>query len=170
MIDQRVIDRLRKKDEQAFEYVYQETKRGVYSMIFSVIKSHQATEDIMQDVYMKMMTTIDQYKKQTNFKNWLLTIAKNQAIDYYRREKKIVHVDQTDYDSFLSSSEPTPDEKTQFDLMIEMLNEDQRSVVILKIADEMKFKDIAKVLEKPIGTVIWLYQEAIKTLKKYEES
>ncbi|MBU1143880.1 MAG: RNA polymerase sigma factor [Firmicutes bacterium] len=168
MIDQRVIDRLKKKDEQAFEYVYQETKRGVYSMIFSVIKNHQVTEDIMQDVYMKMMTTISQYKKQTNFKNWIITIAKNQAIDYYRREKRIVHVDQTDYDNFLSSPEPTPDERNQFDLMIEMLSEDQRSVVILKIADEMKFKDIAKVLEKPIGTVIWLYQEAIKTLKRYE--
>lgn len=170
MVDQRIIERLKNKDEQAFEYVYQETKRGVYSMIFSVVKNHQVTEDIMQDVYMKMMTTIDQYKKQTNFKNWLLTIAKNQAIDYYRREKRIVHVDIEDYDLSFSNPEPSPHEKNKFDLMIEMLSEDQRSVVILKIADDMKFKDIAKILEKPLGTVIWLYQEAMKTLRKYEES
>lgn len=168
MIDQRIIEKLKNKDETAFEYVYQETKRGVYSMIYSVVRNHQVTEDLMQDVYMKMMTSIEQFKIKTNFKNWILTMAKNQAIDYYRREKRLVHVDQTDYDTFLSNPDPSPDERTQFDLMVEMLNEDQRSVVILKIADDMKFKDIAKVLEKPIGTVIWLYQEAMKTLKKYE--
>jgi RNA polymerase sigma-70 factor, ECF subfamily len=52
--------------------------------------------------------------------------------------------------------------------MIEMLNQDQRSVVLLKIVDNMKFKEIAKVLDKPLGTVLWIYQEALKVLKSYE--
>ena len=168
MIDQKMIERLKKKDEQAFEYVYHETKRGIYAIIFSILKNHPMTEDLMQDVYMKMMQSIDQYKKGSNFKNWLLTIAKNLAIDTYRREKKLTYVDQVDYDSTLSSQDPSPDQVAQFDMMINILTEDQRSVVILKIADDMKFKDIAKILEKPLGTVLWLYQEAMKTLRKYE--
>lgn len=168
MLDPKVIDALRSKDERAFEYVYDQTKRGVYAMIYSVVRSHPATEDIMQDVYMKMMTSLDQYQAKSNFNNWLLTIAKNQAIDYYRRQKKQIYVDNEDYDQLTSSHAPTPDQQTQFELMIDTLNEDQRRVVLLKIVDDMKFKDIAKVLEKPLGTVLWLYREAIKTLKQYE--
>jgi RNA polymerase sigma-70 factor, ECF subfamily len=166
MIDQHVIDALIMKNETAFEYVYQQTKRGVYTMIFSIVKSHPATEDIMQDVYMKMMTNIHQYQRQTNFHNWIITIAKYQAIDYYRKEKKNIYYNHEDYDARFSNKEPSPDQVTQFELMMNMLNEEQRSVMLLKIADDMKFKDIAKVLEKPIGTVIWLYQEALKILKK----
>lgn len=168
MIDQKVIGALKQKNERAFETVYQETKHGVYSMIFSVVKSHSVTEDLMQDVYMKMMTTIDQYQHHTNFRNWLLTIAKNQAIDYYRREKKLVHVELEDYDGLMSSKDPSPDQLDQFQMMMDLLNEEQRSVVLLRIVDDMKFKDIAKVVGKPIGTVIWLYQEAMKTLKHLE--
>jgi RNA polymerase sigma-70 factor (ECF subfamily) len=166
MINQSVIDALKMKNEKAFEYVYHQTKRGVYTMIFSIVKSHPATEDIMQDVYMKMMKSIDQYQNQTNFNNWIVTIAKYQAIDYYRKEKKNIHFDLQDYDALFSDQEPTPAQQTQFELMVNSLNEDQRSVILLKIADDMKFKDIALVLDKPLNTVIWLYHEALKVLKK----
>lgn len=169
MIDQKTIERLKLKSEDAFEYVYQETKRSVYSMIFSILKNHQATEDLMQDVYMKMMVTINQFQKGTNFNNWLITMAKNLAIDTYRRDQKITRVDPLDFDERLQTYDAPPDESTKFELMMNLLNEEQRSVVILKIADEMKFKDIAKVLNMPINTVIWIYQEAMKILRKIEE-
>lgn len=168
MIDQKTITALRDKNEEAFEYVYHQTKRGVYAIIFSVVKSHSATEDIMQDVYMKMLTSIDQYQSKTSFYNWLITIAKNQAIDYYRRNKKQFYINHEDYDSLLSSKEPSPQEQTQFEMMIETLNEEQRIVVLLKIVDNMKFKDIARIINKPLGTALWIYQEAMKVLKKYE--
>lgn len=168
MIDQKTIERLRLKSEEAFEAVYQETKRGVYSIIFSILKNHQATEDLMQDVYMKMMQTINQFQLGTNFNNWLVTMAKNLAIDTYRRDQRITHVDELDFDERLSAKEIPPDDRTKFEMMMNLLNEEQRSVVILKIADDMKFKDIAKVLNKPQNTVIWIYQEAMKLLRKFE--
>jgi RNA polymerase sigma-70 factor, ECF subfamily len=133
MINHKVIKALKQKDEAAFEYVYQQTKKGVYAIIFSVVKSHQVTEDLMQDAYMKMMTSIDQYQSKTNFNNWLLTIAKNQAIDYYRRSKKEQYIDDVDYENRLISNETQPDENDHFINMIEMLNEEQRTIVLLKI-------------------------------------
>jgi RNA polymerase sigma-70 factor, ECF subfamily len=122
----------------------------------------------MQDVYMKMMKSLDQYQPKTNFYNWLIMIAKNQALDYYRRQKKEFYVDEADYNQMLTSQEPSPDQQTQFELMLNMLNETQRSIVLLKIVDQMKFKDIAKVIEKPLGTVLWIYKEAMNILKNYE--
>lgn len=168
MVDQKTIRQLKAKNEKAFEYVYHETKRGVYSIIFSIVKDHAETQDLMQDVYMKMMKSIDQFQENTNFNNWLLQMAKYHTIDYYRRSKKFVPLDETDYDNLLAAQEESPDEKEHFERMISILDDDQRMIVLLKIVDQMKFKDIAKVVDKPLGTVLWIYQEALKVLKGYE--
>ena len=165
MIDNKTLESLKKHHEQAFERVYDATKRGVYAVIFSVVRSHPATEDIMQDVYMKMMTSLDRYEMGTNFNNWLLTIARNKALDHLRHEKRHVNVDVTDMDDINTDRGTGPDEQTAFELLINALDGDQRSVVLMRIVDDMRFKDIAKVLEKPVGTVRWIYSEAIKTLK-----
>ena len=117
---------------------------------------------------MKMMKTIDQFQENTNFNNWLLQLAKYHTIDYYRRSKKFVPLEETDYDNLMATQEESPDEKEHFEQMISILDDDQRMIVLLKIVDNMKFKDIAKVVDKPLGTVLWIYHEALKILKGYE--
>ena len=169
MIDHKTIKLLTKKSESAFEAVYHQTKRGVYSIIYSVVKDHDQTQDLMQDVYMKMMQNIDKYEPKTNFVNWLFTMAKNIAIDYYRRSKKVQTIDDIEYQEVFVSQEETPASRDHFEHMIESLNEEQRIIVLLKIVDERKFKDIATIVNKPLGTVIWQYQEALKVLKGYED-
>ncbi|MCF7932878.1 MAG: RNA polymerase sigma factor [Acholeplasmataceae bacterium] len=168
MVDRKTIEALKQKSELAFESVYDQTKRGVYAMIYSIVRNHQVTEDIMQDVYMKMMTSLETYKMGTNFYNWLITMAKHQAIDHYRRQKKTTTMELADYDQLNSSPDPTPDQLSTFEMMMGALNDDQRQVVLLRVVDEMTFKNISKTLEKPIGTVLWLYREAMKAMKGVE--
>ena len=168
MIEQKMINKLKKKDESAFEYIYHETKRGVYAIIYAIVKNHLATDDIMQEVYMKMMKSIDQYEAHTNFNNWLLLIAKNQAIDYYRRKKKETLIQDEDYQPNLKSQDENPDEANRFNDMMDLLDDHLREIVLLRIVDNMKFKDIAKLQQKPLGTVIWEYNQALKKIRKYE--
>ncbi|MFU8792940.1 MAG: RNA polymerase sigma factor [Acholeplasmataceae bacterium] len=168
MIDHKTIKALTKKSESAFEDVYHQTKRGVYSVIFSVVKNHEETQDLMQEVYMKMMQNIDKYQPKTNFVNWLFTLAKNVAIDHYRRAKKVQTIDDIEYQDIFVSQEESPASKDHFTHMIELLTEEQRIIVLLKIVDDKKFKDIAAIVDKPLGTVLWQYQEALKVLKGYE--
>lgn len=166
IIKQKVIEQLKNRDEKAFEYVYTQTKKGVYIIIFNVIKDHDLTQDLMQDVYLKMLERIHQYQSKTNFYNWLLMIAKNLAIDTYRREKKLVHYDEVDYDQTLSAQDDTPDQKDEFNRLLSVLTEEEKEIVLLRIVDEMKHKDIAKLVDKPVGTVTWLYQQALDKMKK----
>ncbi|MFA5471229.1 MAG: RNA polymerase sigma factor [Acholeplasmataceae bacterium] len=169
VIKQKYIDKLRQRDEDTFEYIYDLTKKGVYIIIFNIVKDHEVTRDIMQDVYLKMLDSIGSYQTKTNFYNWLLMIAKNQAIDNYRREKKIVHIDETDFIEQFSSQEETPEEKDIFDRLLSVLSEDERQIVLLKIVDNLKHKDIAALLNMPLGTVLWMYQEALKKMKEVRE-
>jgi len=169
VIKQKYIDKLRQRDEDTFEYIYDLTKKNVYIIIFNIVKDHEVTRDVMQDVYLKMLDSIGSYQTKTNFYNWLLMIAKNQAIDYYRREKKIVHIDETDFIEQFSSQEETPEEKDIFDRLLSVLSEDERQIVLLKIVDNLKHKDIAELLNMPLGTVLWMYQEALKKMKEVRE-
>lgn len=166
IIKQKVIEQLKYRDEKAFEYVYTQTKKGVYIIIFNVIKDHEITQDLMQDVYLKMLERIDQYQSKTNFYNWLLMIAKNLAIDTYRSEKKLVHYDEVDYDQTLSAQDDTPDQRDEFNRLLSVLTDEEKEIVLLRIVDEMKHKDIAKIVEKPVGTVTWMYQQALDKMKK----
>ncbi len=169
IIKQKYIDKLIQKDEEAFEYIYALTKKGVYIIIYNVVKDHSVVQDVMQDVYLKMLNSMHLYKKKTNFYNWLLMIAKNQAIDYYRKEKKIVHMDENDFQEQFSSNEENPDEKNRFESLLSVLSEDERQIILLKIVDNMKHKDIASLLDMPLGTVLWMYQEALKKMKEVRE-
>jgi len=166
VIQQSYIDRIKNKDEVAFEYVYELTKKSVYSVIFAVTKNHLTTEDIMQEVYMKALKSLHQYKDNTNFLNWILQIAYRHVIDFYRKSSKEVNLDVNDYSHILSSKEVGPDEQDKFNRMVDILDEDERLVMFLRVIEDMKHRDIARVIDKPLGTVLWIYQKAMKKLKE----
>lgn len=166
-LDHQAIKRLKAHDNQMFEEIYQETKRGVYAIVFSVTKSHETTQDLMQDIYMKMLVKLDQYRLGTNFLNWLLQIAKNQAIDYYRKERKIHFIDEDQIQQISSTYNETPDQEELFRRMMEVLDDDERTIVLLRIVDDLTHQEISKIVKKPLGTVLWMYQKAMKKLKSF---
>jgi len=50
--------------------------------------------------------------------------------------------------------------------LVKSLNEEEKQIVLLRAVAELKFKDIAKIVDKPLGTVLWLYNKSIQSLKK----
>lgn len=167
-LNQRQIELLKQNHEETFELIYHETKRGVYAMIFSITKNHPLTEDLMQDVYMKMLIKIDQYHINSNFMNWLLQIAKNQAIDDYRRKQKTTNMDEMDVDYLSDGTQVKPDDNENFMRMLDVLDEVEQQIVILKVIDELSHHEIALIINKPLGTVLWLYHRAIGKLKNFQ--
>lgn len=161
------IDLMMNKDEAAFFEVYQQTKAGVYSVIASIIKDRQAIEDLMQETYIKMLKNLNQYQKGRSFTPWLLQIAKNLALDYYRKHQKEVVMDIQENEYLFTKNQVNENQEIDLELneMLSSLTIDEREVVTLKIVSEMKFKDIAESLNKPLGTVLWIYNKAIKKVK-----
>ncbi len=116
---------------------------------------------------MKMLIKINQYKIGSNFISWLMQIAKYHAIDMYRKNKNKVHVDDDVLEQMTPASNDEPDKKTQVAMMLDVLDEDERIIVVLKVLDDLTHKEISKVVDKPLGTVLWIYQKAIAKLKNY---
>ena len=165
------VDDLILKDEEAFRIIYDDTKNAVFGIIISVVKDRNLAEDVMQDTYIKMIKSIRIYKRNGKFINWLLTIAKNQAIDYYRKRNKEVLLDYND-----ETNEPLlkDDNKFTFSLetnrLLDLLSDIEREIVILKIVNDFKFREIAEFVGKPLGTVLWIYNKSIKKMQEAEGS
>jgi len=157
---------LKQKDEKAFEYIYNSTKASVYSIILSIIKDRSLAEDVMQETYIKMLSYINKYKIGTNFRNWLLTIARNTALDYYRKRKNEILVDISENEFLLPHKESNTVEKLQAEELLNVLTIEEREIVMLRIVDNIKHKDISIIVNKPLGTVLWIYNKAIKKMKK----
>lgn len=159
------IDKLKEKDNEAFAFVYENTKKGVFSIIVSIVKSRAETEDLMQDTYIKMLKNINSYTKGRNFNAWLMQIAKNIAIDHYRKHNRITVFDPQEQ-MYVFNNQQAP-QKTDLDIheVIKILTPEEKEIVLLRIVAENKFKDIAKIVDKPLGTVLWIYNKAIKKVQ-----
>ena len=163
-----IINEFRDANYTHFDEFYNETKKTVFFAILSIIKDTSVVDDLMQDTYVKFLENISKYS-QTNINAYLSTMAHNIAINYYNREKRLVHNDEIiDYQPDDSNNE-SKENKYQYIEVMEMLktlDDTSREVVILHTINDLKFKEIAKIIDKPLGTVLWIYNKAIKELKR----
>lgn len=158
------IDLISIKNNQAFETVYFETYKGVFSMIFSIVQDRNASEDLMQDTYIKMVEKIHSYEKGRNFPAWLLQIAKNTAYDYLRKKNT-----ENETNSLLAVHHPTTtlpqSEVEQVEEYLSMLSLKEREVMVLRIVNQCSFSEMAFILQKPLGTIYSDYRAATKKMK-----
>ncbi len=155
-------------DEQAFEKIYNETKRPVFSFIFSFCKNYHSAEDLMQNTYIKVRQNVDSYHRGTNPLAWIFTIARNLTLNEINKQSRELTSDFSDGsenllgDYSIKSSTESPLLKT----MQSVLNETEQQIVLLYVVSGFKHREIADMLEKPLGTVLWTYRNAILKLKK----
>ncbi|MDD4212224.1 MAG: RNA polymerase sigma factor [Bacilli bacterium] len=161
------IDGIISRDEEAFASLYDATKQAVYAMIVSIVRDSSMAEDLMQETYMTVIEKIHQYERGRNFLSWILVIARNKAIDYYRERKKTLLVDQEDLDYIGDVTPARGEQQLMVGEMLDRLSETERSIFLLHIMSDLPFRQIAPIMELPLGTVLWHYSRAIKKIKEY---
>lgn len=154
-------------DDKAFDKVYNLTSKSVFSMCLSVLKNHEDAEDLMQATYVKVIEKIHYYKPNTNGYAWVLTIAKNLCLNEYKKRKRECVTDFNENEFLLEGTDNTkPAEVPVFKLAKKVLSEQELSIVLMYAVSGFKHKEIAEILDKPLGTVLWSYNNALKKLKK----
>ena len=151
-----------KKDEQAFKLIYNETKKNVYAIIRSIVKNEQITEDLMQDTYIKAIEKIRSYKRNGKFQVWINSIAHNISVDYFRKNKKTIALEDVEYQL---KTEVNHESRMIAEALLKTISPIEKQIVLLHVIDNYTFKDIAELIDKPIGTVLWLYNKAIQKMR-----
>lgn len=164
---QTLIARIKKQDDLAFEELYELTKRSVYAMIYSIVQNRAMTEDLMQDTYIKMLQSIHHYDGRVKFITWLVTIAKNLAIDSYRKEKRLLQIDLQTEEYMLPTHMDSTEKQMESDAYLAILSNEEREIVLMKIVGRLTHNEISQLVHKPLGTVMWIYNQAIKRMQTY---
>jgi len=157
-----IILQFKKKDYRSFDAFYAQTKKSVYFTILNILGDPNLTEDIMQEAYMMFLQKIDLVDPDKNIKAYLLTIARNLSINLYHKRKHEVLSDEL---VLLVASEEEHDDPEVLEIL-NLLDEAEREVITQRIINDLKFKDIARITNKPLGTVLWIYQKGIRTLRE----
>ncbi len=160
-----IIEELRVANYDHFDIFYNETKKNVFFSIAAIVKDNSIIDDLMQDTYIKFLENISKYQSKTNINAYLSTIAHNITINYYNKEKRIVHNEEIiDYQQ--DDSKNINYEYIEALELLKSLDDEAKEIVILHTINDLKFKEIAKIVNKPLGTVLWIYNKAIKDLKR----
>lgn len=160
---EQIIVELKQKNYASFDEFYNLTKNQVFYAIVAIIKDRMLAEDLLQDTYLKFLEKIDQYQLGSNVYAYLSQIGRNLAINLYNRRKKEFHNDEI-IEQIPAQEESKTDDEEIFKLL-DYLDIKEREMVVLHVINDLTFREISEITKKPLGTVLWIYNKAIKKLK-----
>lgn len=157
------IERYKKGDKFAFDYIYEHTHKPLYFGILYYVKDKPSAEDLMHDAYMRAMANIQSYQSGTSFTAWLCKIGKNLALNYVQRRKREVY---TDFNEGFFGDCYEQELPYVFELARNILSEEEYQIVMLCQVGGYKRREVAEMLGMPVPTVTWKNNEALKKLKR----
>ncbi len=170
-MDRKLLDnlsvRIQSGDEAAFAEFYQLTKNGLFAYLLSVAGHRETAEDLMQDTFVKFRQSVQSYKAGTNPSAFLIQIGKNLAYNHIKRAKYETAVDYSEWEpSDGGGSVEKAADTTVTDAIKKLLSAEDAQIVMLHLVAGFKHREIADLLNKPLGTVLWSYNNSIKKLQK----
>jgi RNA polymerase sigma factor (sigma-70 family) len=176
--DQELIGKYLAGHESALESIIRRHKNRVFAYILMVVKDKELAEDLFQDTFIKVINTFrsGQYKEEGKFIQWVMRIAHNLIIDYFRKSKRIPIIENNDdYDIF--DKVRIPVESVEDQLIMEQIHHDvkklinylpteQKEVLVMRHYGDMSFKDIAEATNVSINTALGRMRYALINLRK----
>jgi len=151
-------------DKTAFAELYEQMKKPLFTIILRITRDFVLAEDILQELFLKVFLSPPENIK--NPRAYLCKMAHNLALDSVRRQKPEDNLDELD-DSKHQVVQPQEDFETKLDIenAIMKLAQRERIIVTLHLNGGLKFREVAKMMEIPLGTVLWSYRKAIGQLR-----
>ena len=154
---------------ECFSDIYDAFVDKIYGFVYSKTHHKQTAEDIVSQVFFKAWEKIQSYDEtKGNFSTWIYRIASNTVIDHYRSVKQVQDIDDI-WD--LSSSEDIERDtgiKLQLEQVQEFMSElkaDQRDIVLMRVWQDLSFKEIAEITGKSEGSCKMTYKRSIEKIR-----
>lgn len=161
---------IREQDPKALEEFYYRTSASVFGFALSVLKNTQDAEDVMHDLYLQIWSGIGIYRAAGKPMAWVLTITRNLCLQKLREYRKRSDIPQEDWETYIGGSDKmSPEDKLILTECLKNLSDEERQVVVLYAVSGFKHREIAKLLEMPLSTVLSKYNRAMKKLRKFME-
>lgn len=157
----------------AFGKIIQRYQRRLYWHIRRMLIDHDDTDDVLQNVFIKMWKGLDNFKEDAQLYTWLYRVATNETLTFIKQRKTEMFVRYGDVeygiegkledDNFFRGDEI----QKKLQLAIATLPEKQRLVFNMKYFEEMKYEDMSQVLDTSVGALKASYHHAVKKIESY---
>ena len=168
-------------DEASLEILIKKHQQRLFSFIYSKVKDRDITNDIFQDTFIKVIKTLKKgnYNEEGKFLPWVMRIAHNLIIDYFRKNNRMPNFKNSDeFDIFSIISDDSLNAEKQliqeqiFDDVRELINElpeEQKEVLMMRMYRDMSFKEISDCTGVSINTALGRMRYALINMRKLIE-
>ncbi len=165
---QELIRRVGEGDCDALAQLYEETRAAVYGFVLSILKNKQDAEDALQEVFLAIDQNAARYQPHGSPMGWIMTIAKNTALAAFRKQSRVVAVEEPP-----ETAEPAPahsaDDRMVLEAALEILSGTERQVVMLHAVAGLKHREIARLMDMSLSGALSKYHRALAKLREYLE-
>ena len=177
-LDTDLIHSFQDGNQQALETLINRYKDKIFSSIFFMVKDKNLAEDLFQDVFFKVIDTLlnNRYNEEGKFLQWVLRVAHNLCVDYFRKAKRVNIINYGDniglFDSLYISNESADTHLIQAQThdsictMLQHLPQEQREVIVMRHFADMSFKEIAGITNTSINTALGRMRYGLMNLRK----
>ncbi len=167
--------RLKRRESAAMAELYDRFGRVAYSVIFTIVRDTGIAEDLVQETFLRVWNRMNAFDVERGALGpWLLTVARNRAIDYIRSagarmSRNAYELEEREHPSLFANAEQeivTADEVRRIQSALAALNKNQKRVIELAYFEGLSQTEMAEKLGEPLGTVKTWARSALKRLKE----
>jgi len=171
----RLVEKIREGDREAFMTVAGLYQQRIFVLAFSIVRNREDALDVVQETFLRLFRKIHTFRPDCNFQNWLLQVARNLAIDAYRKNRgktKGLEADRSVEDLNPAGEDGqdvqrAADMRREFIRCVDRLANRQKMVFVMKHYDECPYHEISEAMNISVGTVKSLHHKAVRNLRKW---
>ena len=174
--DADLVRRLQNGDQGAFERLFEKHRRGMLAYSEKLVGERSLAEDIVQDCFVEFVEKIEGINAERGASGWLYRVARNRSIDILRRRKFEISRREGSQDNGHAGDgvvENNPADglmekemKANAQTLLDTLPQKERDLLLLRFFGGLSFREIADVLRRPLGTVLWQVQRSLRKLRE----
>lgn len=163
-----------------FQTLYEKYHQDVFQFLYYLVKNRETAEDLMQEVYIKVLHSYERFEGKSSEKTWLFSIARNTAIDHFRKQKSWMQRILPNFDwsrDTLKDYEPLPEEIAILNEEVKRIYQsldqctiDQRMVLILRFVQSLSIIETAEILGWTVSKVKTTQHRALKNVRTILEN
>lgn len=157
----------------AFNLLMKKYQKKVYWHIRRIVLDHDDTDDVIQNVFIKVWKALDNFKEDSQLFTWLYRIATNESLTFLRQKKANLHVHYDSIEQFLSNKLIDDNFFKGDDIQLKLqqailtLPEKQRLVFNMKYYEDLKYEEMSKILETSVGALKASYHHAVRKIEEF---
>lgn len=161
----------KKEEQQAFRLLVNKYKERLYWHIRKILISHEDTDDVLQNVFVKIWQGLKEFRYEAKLFTWMYRIATNEALNFLSEKRRKVYGNLDEISAFLENTLESDgyfsgDEiQKELQKAILTLTDRQRVIFNMKYFDDLSYEDISQILGTAVGTLKATYHNAVKKIE-----